>query len=298
MNLYRIYGLKVKSEIILPEIEEANFDEPEVSICFGEIKEPSDYGEENYILESKNGDRKLDKYYMKGVGGFVAEEGREIKIAPEEGAEEKGFRFLVLGLAMGFILDQRGTIALHASAVDLGGKSVAFTGPKGAGKSTAAAAFHAAGYSIITDDLLPVSLENGSAYSVCGLPHLKLNSRSAKLLGRRNLREPHIIDPESSKKLYSPEGSSINRRTPLHTIYILDHQEGIKKCKLEKLSGIKSTKHIINSIYSFQMKDELSEKVSKKSLRLAKKSEVKILKRPSYMSDIEELVKFLLKNEF
>jgi hypothetical protein len=293
MERYKIYGLKVESEMQFPEIKKSSFDKPEVSIFFGKIEEPNNYGERKYVLESSVRNKKYDKYYMKGVGGFASKEGKEIKIDPEEGAEKKGFRFLVLGLAMGLILEQRGTITFHASAVDLGRESVAFAGPKRAGKSTTAAAFHAAGYSVITDDLLPVSLENGRAYSIRGFPHLKLNPQSASLFGEKKFKKSHIIDPKSSKKLYSPEGSSINYKMPLRTLYILDRQEGIEKCKSEKLNGVNSLKYIINSIYSFQMKKEVSQVVAERCMKLAKNVEVKLLKRPNSMGNPKKIVKLV-----
>ena len=55
---------------------------------------------------------------------------------------------------LGFILRQRGHLALHASAVQIGGGALAIVGPHGAGKSTIAAALVTRGLPLIADDVL------------------------------------------------------------------------------------------------------------------------------------------------
>ncbi|WP_251965681.1 hypothetical protein [Salinibacter ruber] len=295
MYTYEMYGLKVRSEMRFPEAKKDTFGKSDVHIFFGNVEEPKSYKKSNYVIESKN--EKYDKYYMKNIGGFISMRGEEIKIDPEEGAKEKGFRFLILGLAMGLILDQRGTVTFHASAVDLGGKSVAFAGPKGAGKSTAAAAFHAAGYPIITDDLLPVHLGKKRVYSTQGFPHLKLKHVSEEIFKKEEFRRVHTISSDASKKLYSPNKISNGTKKSLECIYILDFNKKVVKYKSKKLSGIDSIKNILNVLYSFQMKKNVSKKVSKKCIEVANKVKVKIIKRPKNRNNIREIVNHVTKND-
>ncbi|HSJ27023.1 MAG TPA: hypothetical protein VLB67_02365 [Acidimicrobiia bacterium] len=51
---------------------------------------------------------------------------------------------------------QSGRLALHAGAVELGGRSVLLAAPGTGGKTTLAAAFHTAGYRALSDDLVGV----------------------------------------------------------------------------------------------------------------------------------------------
>jgi hypothetical protein len=295
MYTYEMYGLKVRSEMRFPEAKKETFGKSDVHVFFGNVEEPKRYRKRNYVIESKK--EKYDKYYMKNIGGFISMRGEEIKIDPEEGAKEKGFRFLILGLAMGLILDQRGTVTFHASAVDLGGKSVAFAGPKGAGKSTAAAAFHAAGYPIITDDLLPVHLGKKRVYSIRGFPHLKLRHASEKVFKKEEFSRVHTISPNASKKLYSPNKISNGSKKSLECIYILDFKKNVEKYRSKKLSGIDSVKNILNILYSFQMKKNVSKEVSKKCIEVAKKVKVEIIKRPKNIKNVREIVNHVTKNE-
>ena len=58
------------------------------------------------------------------------------------------------GPILGFLIRIRGALALHASAVQIGGGAIGFVGAHGAGKSTLAAALGTAGCPVMTDDVL------------------------------------------------------------------------------------------------------------------------------------------------
>jgi hypothetical protein len=60
------------------------------------------------------------------------------------------------------ILYLRGHVVMHASACRYAGRVVAFCGPSGAGKTTTARAFAAAGASMLSEDLLPLSISSES----------------------------------------------------------------------------------------------------------------------------------------
>ncbi len=65
----------------------------------------------------------------------------------------------LFGPVVGFVLHLRGTPCLHASAVVIDGRAVAFLGHSGAGKSTTAAAFVRRGFAALTDDVLALEVE-------------------------------------------------------------------------------------------------------------------------------------------
>ncbi len=59
------------------------------------------------------------------------------------------------------LLFVRGITLLHASAVAVGNKAIALLGPKGAGKSTTAAAFALSKFPVLTDDIVAVREHQG-----------------------------------------------------------------------------------------------------------------------------------------
>ena len=77
---------------------------------------------------------------------------------PESASLEDTCTYLS-GPILSLLLRLRGALALHASAVQIGGGAVGFVGPHDAGKSTLAAALGAAGCRVVTDDVLHLRAE-------------------------------------------------------------------------------------------------------------------------------------------
>lgn len=88
----------------------------------------------------------------------------------------------LLGPVMGFALRLRGVLALHASAVLIDGRAVALVGQSGAGKSTTAAAFAAAGYPVLADDVLAIRSVDGVLTAYPSYRLLRLWSESEAML--------------------------------------------------------------------------------------------------------------------
>jgi hypothetical protein len=74
---------------------------------------------------------------------------------------------------------KRGLEPLHATAIVIDGRAVAFLGKSGVGKSTLAAAFVRSGFRVLTDDVLVVHETGESAMAYPGPSRLKLFSNTA-----------------------------------------------------------------------------------------------------------------------
>lgn len=88
----------------------------------------------------------------------------------------------LLGPVLGVVLRRRGVICLHASAVSIADRAVAFVGPPGAGKSTAAAACSRRGHAVLSDDIVALSERNESFHVVAAHPQLRLWPESVEVL--------------------------------------------------------------------------------------------------------------------
>lgn len=86
----------------------------------------------------------------------IASDGATIEWAAPDGVDLDAARKDVLGRVLAVALQQQGVIALHGSAVSLGGLGICFLAPKFHGKSTTAAALVDAGARFLTDDLVAV----------------------------------------------------------------------------------------------------------------------------------------------
>jgi hypothetical protein len=85
---------------------------------------------------------------------------------------------------MGFLLRHHRITALHASAVNIAGHAVAFSGNAGYGKSTTAAALALRGRPVLAEDIVPLREGSDAFYAVPGYPRVCLWPESvASLFG-------------------------------------------------------------------------------------------------------------------
>jgi hypothetical protein len=131
-----------------------------------------------------------------------------------------------MGPVLGFALRMRGVTCLHASAVAVGGRAVAFLGPPGAGKSTTAAALARQGHPVLTDDVLALSEEGGAFLAQPGYPRLRLWPESVDALSAAPSALPPLSAPEGGGRLHldlTRDGYRFQRQPlPLAAVYLLD----------------------------------------------------------------------------
>jgi hypothetical protein len=185
MFSYCAYGLNICSDLPLPELlchDLSTAPVPDAFVRLGKVKlrprEERPRGGCFHVTPDEA------YFFWEEFGTYLVRGGREIIVEPAVRAREGTPRQVILGVALGVLLHQRGLLTLHASAVAVDGGAVAFAGGKRMGKSTRAAALHARGYPIVADDVVAVSLSNTEEPMVLpGFPHLKLWPDAAAILG-------------------------------------------------------------------------------------------------------------------
>jgi hypothetical protein len=80
----------------------------------------------------------------------------------------------LLGTVLAFWLEWQGVPALHASAAALNGHAVGFLASKQGGKSSLALALLQQGHPLLTDDLLPVDVDDDAIRGRPGYPQMRL----------------------------------------------------------------------------------------------------------------------------
>jgi hypothetical protein len=167
--LYQAYGLRIDSVIELPELA------PDSSGAAADII----FRKQRVDL---SGDPRPDELGLQypGVVSLRATAGKVVDVDVHADADARVVRLILLGPLLGLILHQRGFLVLHASAVEINSKAVAFIGEKGAGKSTTAAAFNAEGYALLADDVVAVAPKSHLVYP--GFGQLKLWRETAEHL--------------------------------------------------------------------------------------------------------------------
>lgn len=97
-----------------------------------------------------------------------------IRCVPQQQTPPHTLRHLLLDQVLPLVLNHKGKEVLHGAAVVTPYGACAFVGPTGTGKSTLAASFLSAGYSVLTDDCVVLDARGGDIVAVPAYPGLRL----------------------------------------------------------------------------------------------------------------------------
>ena len=239
---YLLFGLWLRSAMALPELIEGVPDRaPDILIDFGDVPAAEQDGHARVI----DGGAILA---FEGVARFAILGGDRIVIDAAPGADQRNVRLFLLGSAMGMLLHQRGLLPLHANAVEIDGRAVAFMGPSGAGKSTLAAWFEGCGHGVIADDVCVVTFAaDGSPLAAPGLPRFRLWREAISSLGRDNgdYQRSYAGD-ESYDKYDVPIGTAVGHALPLAAVYLLASGDAFA---VERLTGVAAAEAVFANTY-------------------------------------------------
>jgi hypothetical protein len=141
-------------------------------------------------------------------------------------------------------------LPLHANAIDMGGRAVAFSGHSGAGKSTIAAWFHDRGRAILSDDVCVIAFDpDGQAIAYPGIPRLRLWRQALEASGRATEQFHRSFDDVD--KYDVPTGSErASEPLPLDRIYLLGKAaEGALEPRISRLTGVSAVDALVSNTY-------------------------------------------------
>jgi hypothetical protein len=191
-------------------------------------------------------------FYGDGARFVVERDGREVWADwPENYTIEDACTYLV-GPVFGFVLRLRDTVCLHASALAVGDHAIALVGSPGAGKSTTAAAFACAGFSVLSDDVVALADKGSQFFVQPGYPRVNLWPDSVQQLFGAKDALPRIT-PTWDKR-YLPLGQDGHHFAasplPLGAIYILDGRDSALTAPfIEEISGKEAFMALVANTY-------------------------------------------------
>lgn len=230
---YSLYGLVLESSYEIEGLPEACESEPSIELGRGDASifaqargeagckdEPSDSDDWFWHATLADGSD-----YLRWTGHFeflVDREGLRITCLELGDASQEALQVYLLGQVLSFALLKRGIEPLHATSVVVDGVAVAFVGDSGAGKSTLAASFLAAGYPLLTDDLLVLEQHQDTLLGFPGMPRIKLYPEVAAALLPG--LAPGIEMNQWTPKRIVPlgEGQFYDSPAPLTAIFLLE----------------------------------------------------------------------------
>ena len=189
--------------------------------------------------------------YSDGTDFTIDGEGSSIWATWSEPYTLEWMSTYLLGPVMGFALRRRGLVSLHAGAVVHEGDAVAVAGPPGVGKSTTTTAFARRGFSVLTDDMLPLVEEGGRFLAQPTYPRMRLWDDSVERFYGRAEALP-LLTPRWEKRALDlrPQGLVFeSHRKPLAAIYVLQPTPGETQTRIEVLRGRQALMALVNNTY-------------------------------------------------
>jgi hypothetical protein len=246
VQYYHAFGLKVASELPLPELHPGS-GPPEVTITLQRSAIEFASQAPSFTIEPDTSNFHLDGISYTVVGGA------QIAIVAPLGSRENDIRVWLLGTVMAALLHQRGYLPIHGNAVQLAsGDAVAFVGQSGAGKSTLAALLERAGLRVLCDDLCAIKFDRSNHPMLfAGIPRLKLWGDALHLLGRDHSQFERVASDlmKYHVPLSSASAEGPLNPIPLKRVYLLDRKVSPNEPLFEPLRAAKAAGAILSNAF-------------------------------------------------
>lgn len=241
--IYRQCGLRMRSEVALdlPPTDEPDFDvdvrwgpdtvessvRPPGAVVACYETDPDDWW---YVATQSDAGYRIR---FSGCGEFlVSLDLRSIEVRADRSGRPELLPILLAGTVSALLLRLRGTTVLHASAVAVEDRALAFIGQSGRGKSTMATLMCLGGGELITDDVLAVD-PGPPVTCVGGASELRLREAAAGLADRA---------PEHARRLTADERRAFSPRTaapgshPLSAVIVPSPSRDADRLEIRHLS--------------------------------------------------------------
>ncbi len=229
---------------------------------------------------------------VEGVGRFYARHGQEVEYLPEKGATRESLELYLNGSVYGAILHQRQVLPLHGSCFlerDLG---IMICGESGAGKSSLTTAFCIDGSEFLTDDVTPITFEDGIPVINALSDRIKLWDHTLSQLGLSKAGLKRI--ERRADKFYLEMETGRGGRYPLNMVIGLTVGE-VAEPAFREIEGAAKVAALRNEVYRWEYLQGMPDNEPKyfsDLVSVAKSVRVFEVTRPDGIP-VRDLVKFI-----
>lgn len=253
---YKGFGLQIFSEFPLPELPLT--EKPgligSVAVIHGELAERWQAIPKVTPSLGMLGSEVM--FEAKGTAIFSIQDGIRITVSPAAGADMDCVRLYILGSCMGVLLMQKKILPLHGSALVLDNKAYALVGRSGAGKSTLASYLMDQGHLLVSDDVIPVMVQEGQPLAVPGYPQQKLWQQSLDYMGMNSSLYRPLFERET--KFAVPVHDRFQGEPlPLAGVFELAVSEEEGPVTVQPISGMERFHTLFNHTYQKAMVDRI-----------------------------------------
>lgn len=289
MYYYRLYGLRVISDLKFPQLVEEQDTMPEAPAIYiqaGEIPEKiQNVTDRQYEFGETTG------WLSNKTTWLFVENGEKITYSLKEGGNQIYLLTYILGYGMSMIAMQRGMLSIHCSALSDGKQAVLIAGESGTGKSTITAAFLERGYRLMADDMALVEIVDGRALAKPAFPYQKL-CRDAALKQGCDLHELLYINEEKDKFLVPYNGMFDLQAVPIKAFIMLGITKG-EEVMTRQITGLDRFHVFANNLFLRHLlgADKYKPAIGQKCLQMAAVVPTYCIGRPAGRDTVKQVLK-------
>src|SRR5215203_803398 len=232
------------------------------------------------------------------LADFYLQDGR-IAVHPLGGTGVDLLEIRLLGPVLSYWLERQGILTLHASAVSLDGRAVAFLSSHGGGKTGLAAAIMCAGLHLLTDDILPVEESGGTFLGRPGYPQMRMwPDEAGHFLDR--FEDLPLVHSGITKRVVAVGaggfGAFHETALPLACIY-LPERVAERAVEIQEISRRDALMELVRHSFSRHIVEAVGLQPARLDLfaRLVMQVPVRKLRYPSGFERLPEVVEALLR---
>lgn len=269
-----IYGLGVTANSSIPGVPASPITSADVRISFGSLpawlsEVSATQVETSYVAEYSDecGNpalrvfRLLDGEYYRfcyadDTEFVIDQKGTEIWAKWCEPLTIEDTATYLLGPVMGFVLLLRGLVCLHASAIAIDDKAIAFLGPAGSGKSTTAAAFANRGFSVLAEDVVTLDDRRDHFLVRPAYPCIRLWPPAVKALYGSETHLPRLT-PNWDKCYLDLSENFLRKPLPVAAIYVLaPRSDDVGAPFIEPIDRAEGLMSLVANTYATKLMDK------------------------------------------
>jgi hypothetical protein len=289
-------GLRVRSAVEMPSAILAEAVgaalEPDVTITLGDV--PNHLSATATTGPSWEFEPGAFLLRLRGVMDVLIQDGRSIVARPVPTCDPGDLVLFLLGTCFAVLLQQRGRVVLHASAVAVGDRAMLFCGASGMGKSTMAAMLSERGFPLLNDDVCNLSLAEDGNYSVYPDGRmLKLWARSVDHL-QWTAEDSARVRQDADKYYMAPTHVDLTPR-PIGGVYMLHSGAADEPSTLQPLNPAEAMSGLSANAYrpALVKAMEMRQAYFEASIAIQRHAGVYRLSRPLQFSRAGEAIDLL-----
>lgn len=295
---YRGYGLLFSSEIELPELTPARPGPTDVSVTLGQQAAEA--------LATLQDPAKAEFEFTRTPLGHVINlpdhaallvPARDSVIVDlRDGCDLGLVRLFLIGSVIGILFHLRGQLVMHGAAIVHDERVSIFVGQSGAGKSTLAAHMGTRGFSILSDDTLPLSRQaDGQFVGWPGSRVFKLWRDALDALGR-DVQDLNAVQFRTDKFFTPNAAVARDAPHPVTEVIVLERDDDITRPRLDRLSDLEALQQINEHAYRPEYVELLGRETPHFQVTAALAGTVRTyrLTRPWDLGRMEETVDLML----